>query len=128
MSDRNIWPGILITLFIIGLLIWLIAMARQGERAAIAVLAVLGAVILILTGWGFSTLTNAINARREQQNFMANVRENLAIMNAMQRAQNQQNAMLLNQAKETQKALPSGDVWDVDALAMDDSVFEELEG
>jgi hypothetical protein len=128
MSDRNIWPGILITLFIIGLLIWLIAMARQGDRAAIAVLAVLGAVILILVGWGFSTLTNAINARREQQNFMANVRENLAIMNAMQRVQNQQNAMLLKQAKETQKALPSGDVWDVDALAMDDSVFEELEG
>ena len=127
MSDRNIWPGILITLFIIGLLIWLIAMARQGDRAAIAVLAVLGSVILILVGWGFSTLTNAINARREQQNFMANVRENLAIMNAMQRVQNQQNAMLLKQAKETQKALPAGDVWDVDALAMDDSVFEELE-
>jgi hypothetical protein len=88
---------------------------------------VLGAVILILVGWGFSTLTNAISARREQQNFMANVKENLAIMNAMQRVQNRQNAMLLNQAKEAQRALPAGDVWDVDALAMDDSVFEELE-
>jgi hypothetical protein len=127
MSERNIWPGILLTLFIIGLLVWLIAQARQGDPIAIAVLAVLGSVILILVGWGFSTLTNALNARREQQNFMANVRENLAIMNAMQRVQNQQNAMLLKQARETPKALPAGDPLDIDALMMDDSIFDELE-
>jgi hypothetical protein len=127
MSERNIWPGILITLFIIGLLIWLIAQARQGDRAAIAVLAVLVSVILILVGWGFSTLTNAINNRREQQRFIDNVRENLTIMEAMQRVQNQQNAMLLKQAKESQKTLPPGDVFDVDALVVDDTVFDELE-
>jgi uncharacterized membrane protein YhiD involved in acid resistance len=127
MSERNVWPGILISLFIIGLLIWLIAMARQGDRAALAVLAVLASIILILVGWGFSTLTNAINARREQQHFMNNVRENLAIMNAMQRVQNQQNTMLLKQAKEATKALPSGSAWDIDALVMDESIFEELE-
>jgi hypothetical protein len=127
MRYRNVWPGILLTLFIIGLLIWLIATARQGDPMAIAVLAVVASVILILVGWGFSTLTNAISARREQQNFVANARENLAIMNAMQRVQNQQNAMLLKQARDTQKALPAGDLVDIDALVMDDTVFDELE-
>jgi hypothetical protein len=97
MSERNIWPGILLTLFIIGLLVWLIAQARQGDPIAIAVLAVLGSVILILVGWGFSTLTNALNA------------------------------MLLKQARETPKALPAGDPLDIDALMMDDSIFDELE-
>ena len=53
MRERNIWPGIIATLFVIGLLIWLIAMARHGDRAAIAVLAVLASFILILGGGGF---------------------------------------------------------------------------
>jgi hypothetical protein len=100
MSEKNIWPSIIVTLFIIGLLVWLIAMARQGDRAAIAVLAVFASVLLILVGWGFSTLTSGIHARREQQHFMNNIKENLAIMNAMQRVQNQQNTMLLKQARE----------------------------
>jgi len=100
MRERNIWPGIVATLFVIGLLIWLIAMARQGDRAAIAVLAVLASFTLILAGWGFSTLTSAIYARREQQHFMNNVKENLAIVSAVQRVQNQQNSMLLKQTKE----------------------------
>jgi len=61
---------------------------------------VLASFILILGGWGVSTLTSAIHARREQQHFMNNVKENLAIMSAVQRVQNQQNTMLLKQAKE----------------------------
>lgn len=106
MRERNIWPGIIGALFIIGLFVWLMAQARQGDRMAIAVLAVMASVVLILVGWGFSTLTSAIHARREQQHFMNNARENLAIMQAMQKVQNEQNAMLIKQAKETQKMLP----------------------
>ena len=105
MSERNgctIWPGIIATLFVIGLLIWLITMARQGDRAAIAVLAVLASVVLILVGWGISTLTSAIHTKREQRQFIDNAKENLAIMEAMQRVQNQQNSMLIRQAKEAQ--------------------------
>ena len=101
--QRNVWPGIIAVMFVIGLLIWLLAQARQGDRMAIAVLAVIASVVLILIGWGFSTLTSAIHARREQRQFMANAQENLAIMSAMQKVQNQQNAMLMKQA---QKALP----------------------
>ena len=129
MRDKNIWPGIIAVLFVIGLFIWLLAQARQGDRMAIAVLAVMASVALILIGWGFSTLTNAINDRREQKRFADNVRENLTIMAAMQKVQNQQNAMLLKQAKEAPRLpAPGGDVWDVDALVMDDEVFSDLDG
>lgn len=97
---------------------------------AIAVLAVLASVVLILIGWGFSTLTNAVSdRRRDQKQFTDHVRENLAVMAAMQKVQNQQNVMLLKQAKEAPRLpAPDGDVWDVDALMMDDEVFSDLEG
>ena len=35
--------------------------------------------------------------------------------------------MLLKQARVTGKAVPDDDVFDVDALVVDDTVFEELE-
>jgi TolA-binding protein len=110
MSERNVWPGIIAILFVIGLFVWLLAQARHGDRMAIAVLAAMASVVLILIGWGFSTLTSAIHARREQQHFMNNMRENLAIMETMQKVQNQQNVMLMRQAKETQKALSGGNM------------------
>lgn len=117
----------ILSLAFVGFLIWLIVQARRGDTMAIATLAVIGSIILVLVGWGFSTITNAINTRREQQNFMANTKENWAIMSTMQRVQNQQNAMLLKQAKETHKLpAPDGDVIDIDALVYDDDVFAEL--
>jgi hypothetical protein len=122
-------PGVIFSLAIVGGMVWLVGQARQGDVASIAVLAVLASVLLILVGWGFSTLTNAMNARTEQRHFMNNVRENLAIMGAMQKVQNQQNTMLLKQAKEQQRQLPvpEGDVIDMDSLTWDEDVFSDLD-
>lgn len=122
-------PGAILSLAFVGGMVWLVTQARQGDVASIAVLAVMASVLLILVGWGFSTLTNAMNARQEQRHFMNNVRENMAIMGAMQKVQNQQNSLLLKQAREAQRQLPApeGDVIDMDSLTWDEEVFSNLD-
>jgi Flp pilus assembly protein TadB len=116
-----------LVLFLVGVLTWLFFSARKGDTISIAILAVLAAIVLILVGVGITLAVLNVHYKREQARFAQNMQENLAIMSTLQRVQNQQNAMLLKQAKETAKALPMGEVYDVDALAMDESVFEELE-
>jgi uncharacterized membrane protein len=117
----------LIALFWLGFLAWLVISASQGNTESIAILAVLAAVVLILLGVGIAVLVIYALARREEARFIQNTRENLAMMTAMQRIQNQQNALLLKQAREAHWLLPAGEVPDSDALAMDESVFDELE-
>ncbi len=116
-----------LVLFLLGFLTWLYLSARKGDTASIAILAVLAAIVLILLGVGITLAVLNMHYRREQARFAQNLQENLAIMSKMQQVQNQQNSMLLKQAREAQKALPAGDAFDIDALLMDDSVFEELE-
>lgn len=114
-------------LFWLGFLTWLYLSARKGEVASIAILVVLVAIGLILLGVAITLAVLNMHYRREQARFAQNLQENLAIMSQMQQVQNQQNALLLRQAREAQKALPAGDTFDADALLVDDSVFEELE-
>jgi len=116
-----------LVLFVMAVLTWLFISARKGDTISIAILAVLAAIVLILVGVGITLAALNVQSRREQARFAQNMHENLAIMSTLQRVQNQQNAMLLKQARETQKAFPAGDVFDVDALLVDDSVFGELE-
>jgi sulfite exporter TauE/SafE len=118
--------GILV-LCLLGFLLWLYISASKGDTGSIAVLAVFAAVFLILLGVGITLAVLSVHYRREQMRFNQNVGENLAIMSKMQQIQNQQNAMLLKQAREVHKALPAGNALDIDALVVDDSVFSELE-
>jgi uncharacterized membrane protein YgaE (UPF0421/DUF939 family) len=118
---------VLITLFFLGGVVWLVISAKKGDVASIAILASLVTVLLIMIGVGIAILVQYTTARRDRMSFDANMKENLAMMNAVQQVQNQQNAMLLKQAKENQKLLPPGQVFDVDALSIEDDVFNELE-
>ena len=105
------------------LLAGLISLASEGNIAAAIVLGAVAAIVLILTGFGLSTLAGYLHARREQANFTANTRENLAIMTAMQNVQNQQNAQLMRQVRQT-PALAAGPM----ALTFDEGIFNELDG
>lgn len=114
----------------LALLVGLALLAWHGNVAAGVVLGAVVAATLIGLGVILSLVASWAAAKREQAHFAANAKENLAIMAAMQRVQNAQNAMLLKQAREAQKMLPQpdGDVLDVDALVFSDDVFAELEG
>jgi hypothetical protein len=85
----------------------------------------LGVVFVMWVGYRFEAGREA----RGQKRFTENAKENLAIMAATQRVQSAQNQMLLRQAQQTTRLLPPpGDTIDVDALLVDDQVFNELEG
>ncbi len=116
---------IVLALGLVASLIWLTA---EGNIAAAIVLGAVSAIVLILTGFALYAFAGWTHAKREQVNFMANVKENLGIMGAVQRVQNQQNKHLLNQVRQ-QPALPAGDVLDLDsALQFDENIFIELDG
>lgn len=110
-----------------------------GDGAPAAYLALGGLAVIILAGLGsIATLfvlwlgSKFVRGREEmeQRRFVDNSKENMDIVISTQRAQNLQNQMLLRQARDTAKLLPSGngDAVDADFLRIDDSVFDELDG
>lgn len=103
------------------------ALMTLGALIALGLIALGGAGVLVVL-W-FAHRWGDRQARREQEDFSLNAKENLALMQATARVQATQNNMLLRQAREVQKALPApGDSLDLDALVYDDAVFSELEG
>jgi len=98
-----------------------------GALVALGLSGIGGAWVLAVLGLGHRWADQ--RNRQEQERFGENARENLAIMGAVQKVQSGQNAMLLKQAREAQRMLPSGgsDVIDVDALIIEDEMFADLE-
>lgn len=98
-----------------------------GAIVALA-LAALGGIGVLIVLW-FAHRIQSDRERAEQNRFIANAQENLAMMSSMQRVQNQQNAMLLKQAKEAQRALPApdGDTLNVGGFVFEDALFDELD-
>ena len=87
-------PGFLILLLIGAGLIILAIEAKDGDRAAIAILAVLASVALILLGVAIALFVSAQvhqhaerRASIEQERFRDNTKENLAFMESQARAQ-----------------------------------------
>ncbi|RME40332.1 MAG: hypothetical protein D6796_17345 [Caldilineae bacterium] len=92
----------------------------RGNVVAGFVLGLLTAALLIGAGFGVSLLQAHIAAKREALRFSQNVKENLAIMERMQRIQNAQNDQLLKQVRQLpERSAP--------ALVIDDGIFSELE-
>ena len=116
-----------LALFVVGFFVYLYTQARRGDAASIAILAVWAALFLVLVGGGIALAFMAMQYKMEQSRFKQNVNENLAMMGAVQRVQNQQNAMLLRQAREGQRALLAPGSETIDALEYDDAVFSELD-
>ena len=90
-------------LIVTGFLIWGISLAAGGNVAAIVALSVLAAIALVCIGAGIVAGVTAINAKRQQADFLANARENLAMMATMQRVQNMQTQNMMRQ-------LPAGEL------------------
>lgn len=95
----------------------LAVLAARGNMAAIVIAAILATVALIGIGAGLIIAVNAMNAKQEQENFVANARENLAIMAGLQRVQNLQTQNVMRQ-------LPAGR--EATGLAFSDMQFEVL--
>jgi hypothetical protein len=104
----------------------LIASATAGNTVAIAVLAILGAMVLIGFGAIITLWAVSLAARREQANFMANVKENISIMYTMQRVLNAQNTQLLRLAQKAGQ-LPSLGSEGYNLVEVDDSIFDVLD-
>ena len=120
------WEFALIV-FVVGLVAVLAFLSAKGILAAMVALAVIGSIILVGIGVVITLGANWISTTNDQRTFVANAKENLSIMLAMQRVQNAQNTMLQRQAREARKQLPQGDIMDVDALLIEDAVFSELD-
>lgn len=113
-----------ITISLLGLLVW---QASIGNDTVKIILAALVIMAMIYTSQLVMIVQTYLRDKREQQNFMNNVRENMQIMETMQRTQDAQNQRLLRQARDMAK-LPSGDeVFDVtDYVDLDNLEIEGL--
>ena len=107
---------------IFGVLIWF---ANAGSVVSAFVLGVLTATAMIFAGSGISLIQSHIAAKREQENFNANAKENLSIMLAMQKVQNAQNGQLLKQARELPLLGQNGAA--TPSFDFEEGVFDELE-
>lgn len=112
---------VVLILAVIGALIYL---AMDGNIVASSILFALWSIFCVVVGWLLSYLQNRSNATREQEAFSANVKENLAIMGALQTVQNRQNQTLMSQLGRAAR-LP--EVTNGPILSIDDGIFEELE-
>jgi len=101
----------------------------------LAIVAVTALVVLVLLGTGAGGVLFVLNsagkaeekrARREQEVFVLNAQENMAIMHATAKTQATQNTMLLRQARENQRALPAPEVTADLGFQFDEANFLEL--
>lgn len=127
--DLNGYGFMLIMILIfMALSAWAIHSALNGSQLATLVVGVAIGVALTSVGHVFSLFHLWINAKHEERRFNANLRENLTLMGAMQRVQNDQNGILLKQVKDLSKMQPELLPGPDEALIFDNMIFEELEG
>lgn len=116
-----------LVLIILAILAFLLFAAVQGSLIAATILGIILAIVLICIGVVITLAVLKTANDRNQQSFIDNAKENLAIMGGMQRVQNQQNKTIMDQLKgAAQLSLPEPSE-QVDILEYDDIVFEELD-
>ncbi len=106
----------------LAILAGLFYLATEGSTIAAAVLFSLWTIFCVVIGWILSIIQQRQTAAREQRAFMANMRENLAIMGAAQKVQNLQNQNLMQQLNRLPAQAAPGD-----SLLIEDAIFSELE-
>ena len=112
---------VVLILAVIGALLYL---AMAGNVVASSILFALWSVFCIVIGWLLSYLQNRTQDTREQESFVNNAKENLALMSAMQSVQNKQNQTLMQQLGRAAR-LPDPD--NGSTLLISDHIFDELE-
>lgn len=107
------------SLLLAGLLVGLVYLARQGDIWAASILAALWT--MLATTFGAFIVLYVTRQRDIKQNadFAANVKENLLIMQQLQRLQNEQNKGLIQASKLPQPHQ--------NGLVIEDGIFDELE-
>lgn len=104
----------------------LLYLAIVGNVWAAGILFSGWSILCLITGWSLSMIQQGKAAAQEQQTFMSNAKENLAIMGALQSVQNKQNQSLMQQLGQVSRLPQVGP--DLSAsLLIDDGIFEELE-
>lgn len=111
-------------LVVLALLITLGYLAVGGSLAAGIALAIITTVVLILTGALIALAVQKMANQKAQADFVANARENMAIMAGLQRTQNLQNQTLMQQLGRVAR-LP--EPTDSHSLLIDEGIFSELE-
>ena len=97
-------------------------LAATGSAAAAFALGMLSTLAIQAINGLFELLRNRAQAQREQTAFVANAKENLAMMQSMQKIQNQQSAGLMQQLNSVNR-LPAP----VNSLLIESDVFSELD-
>ena len=103
----------------------LLYLAMGGNVWAAGILFSGWSILCVVIGWSLSLIQQDKAAAKEQQAFSANVKENLAIMAAVQTVQNKQNQTLLNQLGSVARLPQAAPM--ADSLLIDDGIFEELD-
>lgn len=115
-------------LIILAVLAGLIYAASLGMITAIVTLAVLLTIVLTAMGAGIALAATKMMTDKAQKAFMDNAQENLSIMAALQRIQNQQNQTLMQQLGQVARLpQPEPQLNLKDSLLIEDGIFEELE-
>ena len=103
----------------------LIYAAVGGNVLAIVALAVLVTVLLVATGAIIALATQRQANAKAQADFVANARENMAIMAALQKTQNLQNQSLLSQLGQVRRLPETTN--GASSLTIDSDIFSQLE-
>jgi hypothetical protein len=114
-----------LTLLYLALVITLGWLAFEGYILALVALTILVTVSIFGIGllFGLGYLRQA--GKQQQDAFVNNARENLAIMNAMQSLQNKQNQALLQQVRQLPN--PSSTEQSGPTFNIEEGVFEQLD-
>jgi uncharacterized membrane protein len=118
----KIWG--IVVLFVLASLITLVYTAGQGMINSIVILTIIATEALNLVGVGIVLLVMRLMEHREQKAFRDNTKENLAIMLAMQKTQNQLNAGLVQQVNAVSRVPVQNTM---SPLLIDDGIFDDLE-
>lgn len=87
----------LFVMSLVSALVALVLLARAGDTWAMVILAVLWTALMIGAGALIVLLVNRQRDQKAQADFAENARENLAMMQALQRVQNEQNKTIMHQ-------------------------------
>lgn len=123
MRDNVVFLIVLL-LGVFGLLVWL---ANSGSVVAAYVLGVVTTLVLYVVYSIFELLRNREQANKEQVTFVANAKENLAMMQAMQNIQNKQNQAIMGQIGMAARYQPPVPDDNSSTFLLEDGIFDELD-
>ena len=103
-----------------GFLAAFLIMAWRGDEGALIALAIIATIVLIAFGAGMVAVVMWLSSSIEQRKFVANAKENMAIMLSMQRVQNLQTQNTMRQLSQG-RGDPAG------GLEMDGGLFDALD-